>query len=66
MKILKSRNFDSHTQLTQFVNDNDIAREDILNINRSSQYISECQMFYYGDSEAKEKERNFWGNLKED
>jgi len=65
MKILKSRNFDSHTQLTQFVNDNDIAKEDILNINRSPQYTSECQMFYYGDSEVKEKERNMWGDLKD-
>lgn len=62
MKILKSKEFLQHYALTTFVNDNNIAREDILIISPRS---TDIVIFFYGDSDDKEKERNVWGKLKD-
>ena len=64
MKILKSKNFAHHTALANFVNDNNIARADIHVIVSSNDSLTGCVIFFYGDSEVKEKERNMWGKLE--
>lgn len=66
MKILKSKDFTGNDALTIFVNDNNIAREDILAINCSGEYtLARFTLFFYADLEVKEKERNMWGKLKD-
>lgn len=64
MKILKSHFFSNHTELTLFVNDNAIVKEDILAINSSGNSLYDCTIFFYADSEVEEKTRNIWGKLK--
>jgi len=64
MKILKSKKFGGHEALATFVNDNNIAREDIHVIIPSNEHLAGCVIFFYGDSEFKEKERNVWGKLE--
>ncbi|PJJ79961.1 hypothetical protein [Mucilaginibacter auburnensis] len=64
MKILKGRSFLSYVQLLQFVDDNCIVREDIIAITQGGG--SDYTIFFYADKDLKEKDRNFWGNLKED
>ena len=63
MKILKSKGFGNHTTLTTFVNDNGITREDILSIIPESS-TGDPVIYFYADSEIKEKERNIWGKLE--
>jgi len=62
MKILKSKEFTQHYALTTFINDNNIAREDILII--SPKHL-DIVIFFYADPEVTEKERNMWGKLKD-
>ncbi len=66
MKILKTKAFANHNYLTTFVNDNSIAREDIIFIVSSGLHSTDLILFFYAEEKVKEKERNFWGNLKED
>jgi len=63
MKILKGRTFLSYTQLLQFVDDNNIIREDIIAITQGGG--SDYSIFFYGDIDLKEKDRNFWGKLED-
>jgi len=63
MKILKGRTFISYTQLLQFVDDNKIFREDIIAITQGGP--TDYSIFFYGDLDFKEKDRNFWGKLED-
>ena len=65
MKILKSKDFKTPDALTTFVMDNSIDKEDIFTIKAGGHYTANFTLFFYADSEVKEKERNFWGNLEE-
>ncbi|PJJ79962.1 hypothetical protein [Mucilaginibacter auburnensis] len=65
MKILKSKEFAGHGPLATFVNDNNIRRDDIHVIISSNSHSTGCILFFYGDSEVEEKERNMWGKLKD-
>jgi hypothetical protein len=60
MIILKSREFGSHDDLTKFINENNIARENIVSIVFSGTSSSFYTLFFYGDSETKEKPRGIW------
>ena len=64
MRILKSKDFVEHSALTTFVNDNGIEREDILIIIPASSTANPV-LYFYADSEVKEKERIMWGKLKD-
>lgn len=65
MKILKYNIFQSGPPLVQFVNDNNILQEDIVTITPASGDSTSIAIYFYGESDVKEKERNIWGNLKE-
>lgn len=64
MLILKSINFSDDTDLVNFINDNNISKENILTIIRGKTRVtdkSEFTLFFYGESETKEKTKGFWG-----
>jgi hypothetical protein len=63
MKILKAKSFLNHVELIRFVSDNKIEKEDIFVITQGG--TSDFSIFFYSDSEVKEKERNFWGKLED-
>lgn len=57
MRILKCETFTSEQTLVKFVNNNNITREDIFIITRGSTSVMSVDfaLFYYADSETKEK-----------
>ena len=62
MIILKSKVFAINDKLTNFVNDNNISRDNILSITVHYNSVKEIYtIFYYADSESEEKTRGFWG-----
>jgi hypothetical protein len=61
MRILKSSFFIDNEALVTFINDNNIPREDILEITQGGGYFA---VFFYSDSEIEEKTRNIWGKLE--
>lgn len=65
--ILKAKSFGTIDALIQYVNDNEIAQEQVVSITQShsAATIVSYAVFYYADLKTKEKTRNFWGNLKE-
>jgi len=65
MKILKSKAFGGNDHLTTFVNDNNIAKEDIFVIVSSGVHNTDYTLFFYAEDKVNEKKRNFWGNLEE-
>jgi len=61
MKVLKFESSLSKEVLVKFINDNKIAREDILIITSAgSSQISETTVFFYGDPDVKQKIAGFW------
>lgn len=63
MIILKSQTFPTAERLSNFVNDNNILQENIVVITYGTPVsVTETYtIFYYADSESKEKPRGFWG-----
>jgi len=62
MKILKSKTGLSDYHLTEFVNDNQIAREDILFITSDHEgFTSSFNIFYYEEPKSKDEKKGFWG-----
>ena len=61
MLILKCETFGIESNLAEFVNDNKILRENILTITQasSSQGHANLVIYYYADSETKEKKPFF-------
>jgi len=65
MKILKAKAFGREDILTTYVNDNHIAREDIVVIVSSGVNANNYTLFFYAEEGVKEKNRNIWGNLED-
>ena len=67
MKILKCATFLKAEALVQFVNDNNLPREDIVTITRSAGFTEsvDIAIFYYADAEIKEKTRGWFGKLSD-
>lgn len=63
MRTLKSESFLLHETLTKFINDNNINKDDILNIATPyDNLLGTFVMFYYSDSEIDQKKsKGFWG-----
>ena len=63
MMILKCEIFMEEVDLANFVNNNNIARENIFTITRTSNVLENVKLviFYYADSESKEKRPGFFG-----
>ncbi len=63
MIILKAQTFPSIGRITKFINENNIAREVILEITHGKDIgnLAIYTLFYYGDSETEEKVPGFWG-----
>jgi hypothetical protein len=51
MTVLKSDYFSSHERLVRFINENNIKKEDILQITHAASYYT---LFFYGDDAFKE------------
>jgi hypothetical protein len=62
MKILKSKSFRDPENLVQFVNEEKIAKEDILNITTKDAGHS---IFYYGEPNEEEKSRNWFSGFSD-
>ena len=62
MTILKTMNFSSNEKLVSFVNENNITRENIIMINSGNDFAGTMvfTIFFYSDSENKEKKPGFW------
>ncbi|HWY38120.1 MAG TPA: hypothetical protein VNY73_06145 [Bacteroidia bacterium] len=62
MKVLKSRNGLGHKMVTEFVNDNNIAKEDIFSIvSNGAESFESFTIFYYEEPKPDEKKKGFWG-----
>ena len=62
MKVLKSETFTGDKSLTNFINDNNITKEDVLSITCCGDLaVPLYTILFYGDSEIKEKTRGLFG-----
>lgn len=62
MKILKSKCSLSDWQLTEFVKNNQIPREDIFSIvSNGNGSLELFSIFYYEEPKPEEKKKGFWG-----
>jgi hypothetical protein len=62
MKILKEESSLSTKVLAKFVNDNNIAKEDIIAITSDGgESLAKYTIFFYGDSEVEQKIPGIWG-----
>jgi hypothetical protein len=60
MIVLKSDYFSSHERLVRFINENNIKREDILEITQAPSYYT---LFFYGDDAVKRLPMEFFHKL---
>jgi hypothetical protein len=61
MKILKSKTPLNAERLSKFVNDNQIAKEDIFAIVPDGTMINLLTLFYYEEPKPEDEKKGFWG-----
>ncbi|NNU33595.1 hypothetical protein HK413_04530 [Mucilaginibacter sp. S1162] len=62
MKILKSKVDSGDWRLTEFINTNNISREDILTIIVSGNgFNQKYTLFYYEEPKPEDEKKGFWG-----
>jgi len=60
MKIFKSKKL-LRPEVAQFINDNQIPREDIFSIVADGAVIGSFTLFYYEEPKPEEEKKGFWG-----